>query len=154
VIRKASKSDIPAILEIERSLFSDPWDERLFEEALASGNKAIIVSEESGIVNGYAVFEHILDEGHITDLAVAKDQQRQGIASALVDSVLEEADKLGSSKIFLEVRENNEAARKLYSKLGFREMGRRKAYYPKANEDAVTLVYICKDLPAGRQEGR
>jgi len=137
VIRKAAKSDIAAIIEIEKSLFSDPWDKQLFEDAIEKENKYFFVVVEAGKLAGYIIFEKVLDEGHISNLAIAKEYQKRGIGSKLVSYVLDLARQKKLKEIFLEVRESNEAAKKLYSKFGFKEVGRRKGYYSKVNEDAL-----------------
>jgi len=133
VIKKAVKSDIQKIIEIERSSFIDPWNEQLFKDALDS----IFVFEKDRSLAGYIVFESVLDEGHITNLAVAQGYQRQGVASKLIEHVLDIAKGLKIKQIFLEVRQSNEAAKKLYQKFGFKEIGKRKGYYPNAKEDAI-----------------
>jgi [ribosomal protein S18]-alanine N-acetyltransferase len=134
VIRKAVASDIPAIMEIERSSFSSPWEEQLFKEAL---NKGFFVSIEGEEIAGYIVFEVISDEGHITDIAVSKKHRNKGIASELVKEIIRLAKENAVKQVFLEVRSSNEEAKKLYSKFGFSEIGKRKAYYSKTNEDAL-----------------
>jgi len=139
VIRRAAKSDIPKIVEIEKVSFSDPWDKQLFLDAIGPEDKYLMIAEGGKEVQGYVVFEKILNEGHITNLAVAEKHRKKGIAAGLVSYVLDLARGLGIKEIFLEVRGSNEAAMKLYSKFGFREIGRRKGYYPKANEDALVL---------------
>ena len=139
MIRKAVRPDILKVVEIEKLLFSDPWDERLFKDALDSEDKHFFVSIFDDDLAGYVIFEKVLDEGHITNLAVASGHQRKGIASQLVGKILELAKGLKIREIFLEVRQSNEAAKRLYSKFGFREIGIRKAYYPRANEDALIL---------------
>lgn len=139
MIRPAAEPDIPRIIEIERSSYADPWGESLFIEAMGGGGKHLLVDEESGELAGYIVFEQVLDEGHITDLAVDKKYRGRGIASELLNKVLDLAGELNVKSLFLEVRESNAAAKKLYSKFGFKEIGRRKRYYHKANEDALVL---------------
>jgi len=139
VIRRAGKQDIPGIIEIEKVSFSDPWDKQLFLDAIDSESKYLMVAEHGGEIEGYIVLEKVLDEGHITDLAVGGKYRKKGVASELVNDALALARGMDIKEIFLEVRETNEAAKKLYSKFGFREIGRRKGYYPKANEDALVL---------------
>ena len=139
MIRRAVKQDIPQIIEIEKVSFSDPWDKQLFLDAIDPKDKYLMVAEGGKEIEGYIVFEKVLDEGHITNLAVEAKHRKKGIAAGLVRYVLDLARGLGVKEIFLEVRESNEAAKKLYSKFGFREIGRRKGYYPKANEDALVL---------------
>lgn len=139
MIRRAAESDIPKIVEIEKVSFSDPWDKQLFLDAIDSEDKYLIIAEGGKEVEGYVVFEKVLDEGHITNLAVGGRHRKKGIAAGLVSYVLDLARGLGIKEIFLEVRESNEAAKSLYSKFGFRERGRRKGYYPKAGESALIL---------------
>jgi len=139
VIRKAVRPDIPKVMEIEKSLFSDPWDEKLFMDALDSEDKHFFVSIFDDDLAGYVIFEKVLDEGHITNLAVASEHRRKGVASQLVGKIVDMAKGLKMREIFLEVRRSNEAAKRLYSKFGFKEIGKRKGYYSKANEDALVL---------------
>jgi len=139
VIRRAGKQDIPSIIEIEKVSFSDPWDKKLFLDAIDSENKYLMVADLGGKIEGYIVLEKVLDEGHITDLAVGGEYRKKGVASELVNDALALARGMDIKEIFLEVRESNEAAKKLYSKFGFREIGKRKGYYPKANETALVL---------------
>ena len=150
MIEKASGTDIPKILEIEKHLFSDPWDKALFEAAVDAEDKYFFVEKQNGETAGYIIFERVLDEGHITNLAVSKDDQRRGIASKLVNHVLDIAKGSGIKEIFLEVRHSNEAAIKLYNKFGFAAIGRRKGYYQKANDDALVLKL---DLSGEKIEG-
>ena len=139
MIRRAVKADIPKILEIENVSFSDPWEERSFNQVLDQENKYFFVEEIDSKLAGYVVFETVFDEGHITNLAVAKPFQRKGVASRFLEKMIDLARSLKIKDIFLEVRESNKAAAQLYSKFGFREVGKRKGYYPKANEDALIL---------------
>ncbi len=140
MIRPAVEPDIPRIIEIERSSYADPWEESLFIEALGENGKYLFVDEERNELAGYILFEPVLDEGHITNLAVDKKYRGRGIAAELLNKVLDLAGKLNVKLIFLEVRESNVAAKKLYSKFGFKEIGRRKSYYSAANEDALVLM--------------
>lgn len=139
MIRRAAKSDIHRIIEIEKVSFSDPWDERLFLDVIDSENKHLMIADEGGEIAGYIVFEKVLDEGHITNLAVGGEHRKKGIATGLINKVLGLAKGMNMREIFLEVRESNGAARKLYSKFGFAELGKRKGYYQGTNEDAIVL---------------
>jgi ribosomal-protein-alanine N-acetyltransferase len=139
VIRPAAEPDIPRIVEIERSSYADPWKENLFIEALGAGGKYLFVDEQRDELAGYVVFEPVLDEGHITNLAVDKKYRGKGIATGLLNKVLDLAEELNVKSMFLEVKESNEAAKKLYSKFGFKQIGRRKGYYSAVNEDALIL---------------
>jgi ribosomal-protein-alanine N-acetyltransferase len=131
--------DIPEIVKIERSIFADPWDEQLFTGILDSVDKHLFVEEINGTIAAYIIYEKVIDEGHITNLAVRNEYQGRGMASGMVKYVLDQAHKANIKEMFLEVRDKNEAALKLYFKFGFKVIGRRKGYYPKANEDALVM---------------
>ncbi|MFH1710499.1 MAG: ribosomal protein S18-alanine N-acetyltransferase [bacterium] len=139
MIRRAAEPDIPGIIEIEKVSFADPWEEKLFLDAIDSKNKNVFIAEEGACIAGYIVLEKVLDEGHITNMAVGKKHRKKGIASRLVGKALDLAKSLDIKEIFLEVRESNVAAKKLYSKFGFEQLSRRKGYYPMTNEDALIL---------------
>ena len=139
MIRPAAEPDIPRIVEIEKSSYANPWKEDLFIQALGADGKYLFVDEQNGGLAGYIVFEPVLDEGHITNLVVDKEYRGRGIASGLLNKVLGLAEELSVDSIFLEVRDSNEAAKKLYSKFGFKQVGRRKGYYSSVNEDALIL---------------
>ena len=88
MIRRAGKQDIPAIIEIEKVSFCDPWDKKLFLDAIDSENKYLMVADLGGKIEGYIVLEKVLDEGHITDLAVGGKYRKKGVASELVNDAL------------------------------------------------------------------
>jgi ribosomal-protein-alanine N-acetyltransferase len=140
VIRKAKSSDIPEVVKIETASFTHPWEESLFFDTLSANGKYFFVYESDNKPVAYIIFETVLDEGNITDLAVEAKYRNKGIGKELIEKTLSLAKELKIKSIFLEVRESNEAARKLYRKLGFKLLGKRKGYYPK-NEDALTYIY-------------
>ena len=98
-----------------------------------------LVAVEDGTVAGYVVAHHAADQGEILNLGIASPHRRQGLGSALVEQVLTTLGAMGVSAVFLEVRESNVAARRLYERLGFRQVGRRAKYYRQPTEDAVLL---------------
>ena len=91
------------------------------------------------MVAGYAIAHHAADEGEILNLGVAPAHQRRGVGRVLVEHLLTLLAERGVDAVFLEVRESNAAARRLYQRLGFREVGRRPGYYRRPVEDAVIL---------------
>lgn len=139
MIKKATVADVEDIVEIEAGSFPDPWDRELFLEALNSQSKNVLICLSDEDISGFIVFEKVLDEGHITDLAVKKEFRRRGIASKLISHVLDAAGKEGIKEIFLEVRDTNEAAMDLYSRFGFKKIGDRKAYYSRSGGNAVIM---------------
>ena len=91
------------------------------------------------MVAGYAVAHHAADEAEILNLGVAPAQRRRGLGRALVVRLMALLADRGVRAVYLEVRESNDAARRLYQQLGFRDVGRRPGYYRRPVEDAVIL---------------
>ncbi len=134
------RSHIPQIAALERECFSDPWSERLLEDALFDPQACFIAAEdEEGHVLGYAGLHAVLDEGYIDDIAVAPDARRHGVASALLD-VFCRFGAVNLAFLTLEVRTSNTAAIALYKKFGFRQAGLRPGYYQKPREDALIMT--------------
>lgn len=138
-VRPARPGDLPALLRIERDAFPVPWSERAFRMVMRRDPGAILVAERAGRVSGYAALWVSAGEAELADLAVATEQRRRGVGRALLHACLREAAERGTRKIFLQVRESNEAARALYGDAGFREVGRRPRYYRAPPEDALVL---------------
>lgn len=140
VVRRVRPGDLPELLRIERDSFPVPWSERAFRVVMRRDPGAILVAERAGRVAGYAALWVSGDEAELADLAVAPGQRRRGIGRILLQACLREAEARGAGKVFLQVREGNEAARALYRRAGFREVDRRPRYYRAPAEDALVLV--------------
>jgi ribosomal-protein-alanine N-acetyltransferase len=138
-IRKMTEADLAAVHEIEKSIFSMPWSEKSFCEACSRSENIYLVAEENGEILGYAGMWQAADEGEITNVAVKETARRRGIAQALLEQLLQEGVQSGTNVFFLEVRESNTAARKLYEKLGFLQAGIRKNFYERPVEHAVVM---------------
>jgi [ribosomal protein S18]-alanine N-acetyltransferase len=119
-------------------VFSDPWSAQDFAECVASGIP-FLVAEQRGLVAGYIIAHGVADEGEILNLGVAAAHRRRGVGRALVERVLALLAGRGARVVFLEVRESNAGARRLYQSLGFAEVARRVRYYRRPVEDAVIL---------------
>lgn len=131
---------IPAIAEIERECFSHPWSENALREELFNDTACFIAAvTETGEVAGYAGLHCVLDEGYIDNIAVRDQYRRQGVAGELLGAFLR-FGKANLAFLTLEVRASNEPAIALYSKFGFKEVGRRKGYYDAPKEDAVLMT--------------
>ncbi len=136
----ARKEDVAAISEIERAAFSDPWSARSFRDALE--HPAVYFGcarSDAGEVLGYVVAWFVADEGEIANLAVAPAGWGVGIGRALLDAALAEAKQRRIESVYLEVRDSNVRARRLYQSRGFEEVGRRTKYYRRPVEDAIVL---------------
>jgi ribosomal-protein-alanine N-acetyltransferase len=139
-ISPANEADLGAIAKIERAAFSDPWSERSFREALSQPAIYFVAARsDAGDVLGYVVAWFVADEGQIANLAVAPAGWGKGIGRALLTSALREAASRDATEVYLEVRDSNYRARRLYGSCGFREVGRRRNYYRLPVEDAVVL---------------
>ena len=132
-----------ADLESARKLLSNvpeaaPWSSDDFVLPLQR-NLCLRVAEERGIVCGLIVFRIMADEAEILNLAVDSNWRRRGIGSRLISETITACKAAGVKKIYLEVRDSNEAARSFYSRVGFTEAGRRRQYYRQPIEDALVL---------------
>ena len=141
-VRLAGADDIKLVGSIERSSFSDPWGDTEFESALESPATIFLVAQDSktAAVCGYAIALIVLDESEILNIAVDSQTRRSGIGGVLLDSALQRLRDRGATAVYLEVRETNESARRLYVSRGFKELSRRKNYYRKPTEDALVLA--------------
>ena len=146
VISRATDGDIPTIVAIERRAFSDPWSASSFREALLHPAVFFACARRRGdgrnapeVVVGYVVAWFVADEGEIANLAVDPEGWGSGIGQSLLDAALSEGERRGAAAVYLEVRDSNERARRLYRSRRFEEVGRRRGYYQRPPEDAIVL---------------
>jgi len=132
--------DIPRVLEIERASFPTPWPTDAYIHELTENRLATyIVARAGDRVVGYAGMWVILDEAHITTIAVEPAFRGQHIGERLLVGLIDAALERGARWMTLEVRKSNLTAQALYRKYGFREIGTRKAYYSDNREDAIVM---------------
>jgi len=132
---------IKQVHDIETTCFSIPWSEAAFRDELAKGERAVYavaLDEKTDTPIGYGGMWHIINEGHITNIAVMPEFRRAGVGQQLLDYLLDAAKSLEMIGLTLEVRMGNEPAQKLYTKNGFKPEGIRKNYY-ESGEDAVIM---------------
>lgn len=140
IIRQAEEKDIKPMAEMDVLCFSAPWSEESFRNEIEENRLAFyIVAEISGSMVGYAGLWCIVDEGHITNVAVHPAYRRKGIGEALISVLLAHTVNNGILSHTLEVRASNEAAISLYAKFGFEPAGLRKNYYEDNGEDAIIM---------------
>ena len=139
VIRPMEERDVSAVAALEKACFSDPWSEGSVRSELDNPLSLWLVAEKGGEIAGYIGSQSVLDAADMMNVAVAPGSRRGGIAEALIGSLIAQLDANGVRSLSLEVRVSNDAARALYEKLGFSEVGRRKNYYTKPKEDALIL---------------
>ena len=140
-IRKMLMEDVERVFEIEKSSFSKPWSIEAFKSELA-GNKlaTYIVIEENAYIVGYIGVWEILEEGHITNIAIDPSYRGKGYAKELIEELIKLLSIKGINKITLEVRVTNFPAIKLYEGFGFKAHGIRKKYYEN-KEDALIMWF-------------
>lgn len=131
-ISKAADADIPGLAEIEKKLFNSPKPLAVF----LSNKDSYYIARVGQEIAGYIGFEQVLDEGHISNIAVLTKFRRRGIASQMLQFVLKKA-----KRFFLEVRASNQPAINLYKKFGFSVIGTRKKYYSDNQEDALNMAF-------------
>lgn len=143
-IRAMEPGDISAVARIERESFARPWSEEMIYRDLTDQSRAYYyVAEVNGKVVGHIAVWKSPDNIHLTTLAVTPSRRRRGIASGLVEQILNEHSS-ERSEIVLEVRESNRPALELYRKFGFEVRERRLQYYVDNGEDALVMVYNCE----------
>ncbi len=140
LMRAARRDDLDDILAIEREAFTDPWSRGAFAVLFDDPRVyfAVAVGGDDR-PRAYLAAWFVADEGEVATLAVAAQYRGRGMATRLLESVLAEAGRRGAATLYLEVRESNEAARRLYASHGFEEVGRRRHYYRRPREDARVL---------------
>jgi [ribosomal protein S18]-alanine N-acetyltransferase len=144
VLRLMAESDVPAVAELERSVFgNEAWSaDMLFSEMAApTGTRHYLVAEDDGELAGYGGLLGPPGGPHadVVTLAVAADRWGRGIGTALLHGLLAEAAQRGCRDVFLEVRVDNDRAQRLYRRNGFAGVGIRRGYYQPSGTDALVM---------------
>lgn len=140
IVRNMEEKDLDRIMEIEKDAFTTPWTRESFILEITKNQLAkYIVAEIGNIVVGYGGVWLILDEGHITNIAVDRDYRKMGAGTSLVEGLINLCREKDISSMTLEVRASNIAAQNLYKKYDFTEAGIRPKYYSDDNEDAIIM---------------
>jgi len=139
-LRRLELADLDAIERIERASYPTPWSRSMFASELAKPSSLSFGAvDESGRLVGYVVLSRYVDAWHVMNVAVAPEQRRQGIASALLRRLLDHTRGDAQRGYTLEVRVSNEGAINLYERFGFRPKGLRRGYYTDNREDALIM---------------
>ncbi|EPZ44192.1 hypothetical protein N007_11755 [Alicyclobacillus acidoterrestris ATCC 49025] len=145
VIRRMLLQDLDQVLQVERRAFTAPWSRAAFLGELVENKLArYVVAELDGRVVGYGGLWLILDEGHVTNIAVDPDYRGRKLGDKLLRTLMSLCAANGGRKMTLEVRVSNTVAQNLYRKYGFERVGLRKGYYTDNKEDAI-IMWV--DLP-------
>lgn len=138
-MRDLTGEDLAQILAIEQASFSTPWRRATFEGLLRRDDADLIGAIGEGRLIGYAITWTILDQAELGNVAVTPEVRRRGVGRLLVEAALRRVKERGARECFLEVRESNAVARRLYEELGFASIGRRRRYYSSPVEDALVM---------------
>lgn len=142
-IEAATDADLDAILAISAASFPRPWPPHLYVEELRRAHARVEVARAGGVIVGYLITWHVLDEVHLLEIAVAPHARRQGVGEALMAHLCTRADAPvddgGARLVTLEVRAGNAAARALYARWGFAVVATRRGYY-EDGEDGVVML--------------
>lgn len=133
------EKDLDGVVEVSSVSLKESWTHDAFKKELSNPLAKYLVARQDGQIVGFAGVWTIVDEGHITNIAVHPDFRKQKIGSDLVKTLIEHCDNWGCHALTLEVRESNLPAQGLYKKFGFIEEGLRKNYYHDNKESAVIM---------------
>ena len=133
------EAHIPQIAAMERACFTDPWSESALRDELLSPLARYFVCTQEGQVLGYIGTRVVLDECQVANVAVSPSCRREGVASFLMEAMLDFCRREGMNLVTLEVRVSNSTAQALYKKFGFQKTGIRPGYYQSPPEDAVLM---------------
>lgn len=140
VFRSMTEEDIDQILEVEHASFTTPWSREAFYNELHNNRFAVyIVLEENDKIIGYCGAWIVIDEAHVTNVAILPEYRGRKLGEALLQKMMSMAREMGAKSMTLEVRVTNHVAQSLYRKLGFQDGGIRKNYYSDNQEDGLVM---------------
>lgn len=157
-------NDLDAVQAVEAAAYPHPWSRKHFADSLAAGYAAVMLLGEAApgelvhpprtdgrLLLGYVIAMQGVDESHLLNITVAPSHQRQGWARCLLDALVLWSRAQRAQCLWLEVRQSNQRARRVYERYGFQQVGLRRAYYPTApsgREDAVVMSLQLDAAPA------
>lgn len=140
------QAHVPAVVAIERDVFSSPWTTGVFLQEVRDGSASrSFVAVEKRRVVGYFVAWFLQQEVHLLNIAVVPSRQRKGIGHLMLRFLMDMARGEGKDVISLEVRESNEAAIRLYRSFGFATVGMHRGYYQEDEENALLMARSLAD---------
>jgi ribosomal-protein-alanine N-acetyltransferase len=138
--RRMAAADLDAVMAIEQVVYPHPWTRGNFSDSLVSGYHCWVL-DIAGEIVGYGVVAIAAGEAHLLNISIAAAWQRRGYGREMLAFLVKLARDFGAVRMFLEVRPSNVAGILLYASAGFREIGRRRGYYPDGgkSEDAIVM---------------
>lgn len=144
-------ADVASVMVIERQAYPFPWTSGNFLDSLKAGY-TMRVLKERGVMIGYIVWMQVVDEVHLLNVALSPARQGRGLGAWMMKQFISQVRGLGIDQILLEVRPSNTAAIRLYRKLGFKEIGLRKGYYPNQVVPTGSVETDLKSNPSSNRE--
>jgi ribosomal-protein-alanine N-acetyltransferase len=134
------QADLDHVVAVERSIYAHPWTPGNFRDSLHAGYSCWVMEGQNGLI-GYGVLMIGVGEAHLLNLSIARGWQRRGLGRVLLGHFIELAGRFAATRMLLEVRPSNVAARALYREAGFLELSVRRGYYPAegGREDAILM---------------
>jgi len=139
--RRMTEADLEAVLKIEYAAYSHPWTRGIFLDGLKSYEIWLMFEGQQQV--GHGVINVIIDEAHLLNITVKPESQGRGLGLRLLERLMSRAYEMNGRECFLEVRDSNRSAYRLYERFGFNEIGRRRDYYPIAGGREDALVMAC-----------
>lgn len=136
LLRQMTESDLPQVLELQRELAFQDWNEKQFLSEIRASYAYCVVCEDDGKLLGYAIFHLLGPDSELLSIATRTSEQRKGIGSQLLKAGLDKLTESGD-QCFLEVRDGNAKARAFYEKHGFKLYSVRKKYYSDGEDAAL-----------------
>lgn len=138
--RSITQTDIQRLSELEQELFSDPWTPGMIAGELLENRGINEILFQAGTILGYYFLSMLDDEAELHNIAVPKEFQKLGVGTIILKNIVNRCDANGIERLYLEVRDDNTAAIRLYEKMRFECIGRRPGYYSVEQKDA--LIYM------------
>ena len=138
--REMMAEDIPAIMKIEKQVYTHPWTEGIFKDCMRVGYNSWVYYEDDDLL-AYGLVSVAVNEAHILNICVSPNAQGKGLGKRMLHKLMNSAAETQGNSIFLEVRESNLVAQNLYDQEGFNRIGLRKNYYPAEGGREDGLVY-------------
>ena len=138
IIRKANLDDVEAIVSLDQEVLQTNWHEKLYAESIVLKDTQSLVLDHEGRLIGFLIYRNIGGDFEIIQLALNKAYQRQGLASMMIDFMIQDAQSSHIEFIYLEVEMDNLPALNLYKKYGFEAIHQRKNYYGQG-QDAIVM---------------
>lgn len=134
--------DLDEVIAVERAVYEFPWTPGNFRDSMSAGYDCWVYRSEHDALIGYGVLMMGVGEAHLLNISIAAPFQRNGYGARLLEHFIDLAKRRSMDLLCLEVRPSNEAARRLYVRRGFRQVGLRRGYYPAGDgrEDALVLT--------------